>query len=250
MSTRCSEFQNFTLSIRNRSYKASGPPKLDQVLAPQIADTAHDLLNLISNLKTRLYLAQKLPAQTAEHLSALEHLVTHLDELVNELIVSQLNGGTPTRAMRRCDLNRVTERIVEIYRPMAQIKGLTLSFDAARDLPTMLVDEMEIRRVVFNLLHNAVSYTPRGGSICVMTTHENDTVILTVRDTGIGISPEILPHIFRRFYRSEEAKDKASGSGLGLAITLGIVKKYGGKIDVESVPGKGTTFKVLIPAES
>ena len=103
-------------------------------------------------------------------------------------------------------------------------------------------------RVLNNLVGNAVSHTPPGGHVTIHAKTDGERVKVSIRDTGEGIQPEDLPHIFERFYRGEKSRSRASGgAGLGLAIARGIVEAHGGKITVESAPGQGSPFIFTLP---
>jgi signal transduction histidine kinase len=130
---------------------------------------------------------------------------------------------------------------------MAQHKAISLSFEAAPNLPPVLADSRQMERVLINLVSNALKYTQPSGAIHVSVSHEANTVIVAVRDNGMGISAEHLPHIFERFYRSEAAIRTTEGTGLGLAIVKEIVEKHSGTVEVESTPGEGSIFRVLLP---
>jgi len=109
-------------------------------------------------------------------------------------------------------------------------------------------NEIRLRQVVVNLLDNAIKYTPEGGRIVVRVKTEPNWAILEVIDNGIGISQEALPHVFDRFYRSEQVEArKARGTGLGLSMVQSIVEAHGGKVTVESSEDKGSTFRVEFP---
>ena len=116
-------------------------------------------------------------------------------------------------------------------------------------MPLLDVDPVRIREVVSNLVANALRHTPAGGSIAVdarrstAAARRGRSVVVTVRDTGSGIDPELLPHVFDRFAKAADSR----GSGLGLAIARGLVEAHGGSIDVESAPGRGATFRFRIP---
>jgi two-component system sensor histidine kinase BaeS len=102
-----------------------------------------------------------------------------------------------------------------------------------------------------NLLSNAVKYTPQGGSVAIDCSQDGGQVVLSVRDTGVGIAPGDLPHVFDRFWRADQARSRTGhrpGVGLGLAISKWIVEAHGGTIAVQSRPGRGTTFTVTLPA--
>jgi signal transduction histidine kinase len=104
--------------------------------------------------------------------------------------------------------------------------------------------------MVTNLIENAINYTPKHGSINVQTRQQGSNVVLEVMDTGIGIAEADLPHIFERFYRSDQARTAVNtGSGLGLAIVKRVVEMHGGDIEVESRPGEGTIFRIFLPVQ-
>jgi signal transduction histidine kinase len=132
--------------------------------------------------------------------------------------------------------------------PQAADKQLQLALDLADDLPPAQVDAVELGTALMNLVENAVRYTDPGASVTVRTRAERDCVLIEVSDTGIGIGQDDLPHIFERFYRADKARSTETGGvGLGLAIALKIVEAHKGRIDVESVPGEGSTFRVALP---
>ncbi len=110
----------------------------------------------------------------------------------------------------------------------------------------MLADIERVRQVVTNLVHNAIKFTPSGGSITVSAVTEGDEVVIAVRDTGVGIPAEDLPRIFERFYKADRARS-GGGTGLGLAIARHVVQAHGGRIWAESVEGKGSTFFFTLP---
>jgi signal transduction histidine kinase len=111
-------------------------------------------------------------------------------------------------------------------------------------------DGARLRQVVYNLLDNAIKYTPAGGTVEVHVAAGPRGAVLTVRDTGIGIPPEHLPHVFERFYRVDRARSRADGgTGLGLSIARTIVQAHGGEIELGSTPGEGTVCTVTLPGE-
>jgi PAS domain S-box-containing protein len=223
--------------------------KLDTLKTRFIADAAHDLRNPIATLKLQIFLLKKAPEQLTNHLAKMESLVGHLDTLIDDLLtLSRLELGVAPSELLRLDWNQIVSRMVEVYEPLAQDKGLTLTFDAKANLPPILADNHDIERVVTNLVSNALNYTHAGGEVHLATTHDGDDVVLTIQDTGIGIKPEALPHLFERFYRGDEAKAMARGTGLGLPIAKEIIERYDGHIEVNTVLEKGTLFRVRLPA--
>jgi len=123
-------------------------------------------------------------------------------------------------------------------------KGVQIQFDKSETNPIISADTIMINRVITNLLDNALKYTNAGGKITISLTDRNDDVLVQIKDTGIGISKENLPHVFDAFYR---VNYDSQGSGLGLSIVKKIVEAHGGKIWAESTPGKGSTFSFTLP---
>ncbi len=213
-----------------------------------VADVAHDLGNPVANLKLRVSLLKKVPERMAEHLAIIERQTERMDNLIKDLLtLSRLDLGVLTTELTSLNLNTLVTRIVQTHEPTAESKGLSLTFQAEPDLPRLTIDARQIERVIVNLIANALNYTQTGGTIHLATTRDNSAVVFTIRDTGIGIMPEAMPYIFERFYRSDEARQTAEGTGLGLAIVKEIVSRYGGTILVESKPGQGSEFRVLLP---
>ena len=117
----------------------------------------------------------------------------------------------------------------------------------------MAVDRHRIREMLLNLVTNAIKYTPRGGTVALSLAQEDGSVVFTVADTGIGIAPGDLPHIFDRFWRADPARSRTGerpGTGLGLSITKWIAEAHGGSITVQSRPGRGSVFTVRLPREA
>jgi signal transduction histidine kinase len=133
-------------------------------------------------------------------------------------------------------------------RTVAEAKGLHLRIDGSAAVPIQ-GDGARLRQVFYNLLDNAIKYTPEGGAIEVRVGTEDQIAVVTVRDTGIGIPPEHLPRVFDRFYRVDKARSRAEGgTGLGLSIAKTIVVAHGGHIELTSTPAQGTLCTVRLPA--
>ena len=133
--------------------------------------------------------------------------------------------------------------------PQFTEKGITLTHDAAPNLPPVRVDADRVIQVLINLLGNALRYTAAGGTVTVRVARQGDAIIFSVSDTGIGIAPEHLPHVFERFYRVDKARSRAlGGSGIGLTIAKALIEAHGGRIWAESAgPGHGATFAFTLP---
>ncbi len=119
----------------------------------------------------------------------------------------------------------------------------------APDLPRVPADEARMEQVLVNLIHNAIKFTPSGGRITVSARAEGDKLVVSVSDTGVGIPEDDLPRVFERFYKADRSR-AGGGTGLGLAIAKHVVEAHGGRIWVESVEGRGATFRFTIPLAS
>lgn len=142
-----------------------------------------------------------------------------------------------------CDLNLVIDRCVRLVQHKMELTAVQLDLELAPGLPSLHCDPAQIEQVVLALVMNGIDAMPQGGNLWIATRASDEAVELVIRDDGIGIGEEQLPHIFEPFYTTKES----GGSGLGLAISQNIVERHGGKIELESAAGRGTTFKVLLP---
>jgi two-component system sensor histidine kinase BaeS len=129
---------------------------------------------------------------------------------------------------------------------LAEDKGVHLVIDEEKDIH-IRGDQGKIKEVLLNLISNALKHTPPGGEIALQSRRAGSVVQIIVEDTGSGISPEVLPHIFERFYKIPDDADAIPGNGIGLSICREIVEAHGGKISVESEPGKGSRFIISLP---
>jgi signal transduction histidine kinase len=164
----------------------------------------------------------------------------------NFLDLSRIEAGRMTVDPRPFDLSAMLAHALEHYDSTARRRGVTLSL-VAETLPPVVADETQLQRVVANLLGNAIKYTPRGGRITISTGREQGNVAIAFKDTGRGIPAEEIPHLFEKYRRVREAK-RTEGTGLGLFIAKTIVDAHGGDIRVQSTPGVGSTFTILLPA--
>ncbi|BBD65078.1 multi-sensor hybrid histidine kinase [Nostoc commune NIES-4072] len=167
--------------------------------------------------------------------------------LVNQLLdLQRLNAGRMQPSFHPCDLAEFVTQIVESFRPYCEKKRLHLVTQLDECSPVYL-DMEKFDKVVYNLLSNAMKFTPEGGTINVRLKSERDRCILQVQDTGIGIVKEQIPHLFERFRQAEGSANRSyEGSGLGLALVKELVELHGGQVTVESVYGQGTTFSLWL----
>jgi signal transduction histidine kinase len=188
-----------------------------------------------------------------EHIGYVLESGHHLLHLINDVLdLSKIEAG-------RIELHRewvlpktLVDSVSEIGRALAMKQGVELEAGDAAGCRPLFVDPVRIKQVLINLISNAVKFTPQGGRVRVTTSEEQDRVAIAVEDTGVGISAEDMPRLFREFERIESKTDgpKPEGTGLGLALTRRLVELHGGVIHVESEPSKGSTFTVLLPRDA
>ena len=183
-------------------------------------------------------------------LGVVERNVDRLDRLVADLLqTAQVERGLVHLERERTDIAALVRQSLEAARPAVEAAGLTLASRVPEHLVAM-VDPQRFAQVVDNLVSNAVKYTPSGGRIEVDLSVTHDRVELVVLDTGIGISMRDRNHVFSRFFRTRHAAQQSiQGIGLGLSITKAIVDSHGGRIEVESEEGRGSTFRVRLPLD-
>lgn len=218
------------------------------------ADASHELRTPLTALKGRLHVALSQPRTVdmyEETLQAIEQEVDRLIRLSSDLLLlSRLEQRYQDMHLEPIDLNDLLAAIAEQIQPLADLQQLQFSTHIAPDLQIQGSPDHLIR-LFLNLLENAVKYTPAQGKVSLTATLQKHCIQVKVADTGIGISPEHLPHLFERFYRVEKSRSRAmGGTGLGLAIAQEIVHRHHGTIAVQSQPGQSTTFTVTFPQYS
>jgi signal transduction histidine kinase len=216
----------------------------------QIADIAHDLRTPLTVITGYIEaLRDGVLRPTPARFDAMNTEAQHLKRLVDDLrTLSLADAGELPMTPQPTAPAALLERLAAAYAPQAAARGIALAVDAAPDLPEVAVDPERMVQVLGNLVTNALRHTPAGGRIDLAARAEGARVTLTVTDTGEGIPPDVLPHIFDRFYRGDPARSQPDGeSGLGLAIAKSIVEAHGGTIAATSAPGQGTTFTITLP---
>ncbi|MDP9351781.1 MAG: HAMP domain-containing histidine kinase, partial [Chloroflexota bacterium] len=214
-----------------------------------VADASHELRTPLTTIRGNAGMLRQVrmaPEHRAEAIDEIHREAERMSRLVGYLLV--LARADAGRELRREPVE-LAGLVQEVATQAARLAdGREISTDV-RESFTVVGDPDALRQLVVILLDNAVKYTPQGGSITVTLLGRGDDVRLSVADTGIGIGPEHLPHIFDRFYRVDPARSEG-GTGLGLAIARWIAEQHGGRIEAESSPGRGSTFTVLLPARA
>lgn len=225
---------------------------LDQLKTKFVSNVSHELRTPISNLKLYMSLLQRGKPEKRPHYEAMLHLsVERLGQLVEDILnLSRLEiAQHQPRELALTDLNALVGQIVTLHQPQADAAGLALQFDADPTLPLIDGDYNQLSQLVTNLLVNSLHYT-RQGSVRVMTRclSSQDKVLLCIEDTGVGILPEDVPHVFERFYRGNHRQaEDIPGTGLGLAIVREIVEIHHGEIAISSQVDVGTSIQVVLP---
>ncbi|WAA10174.1 two-component system histidine kinase PnpS [Fervidibacillus albus] len=226
--------------------------KLEQIRKDFVANVSHELKTPITSIKgfteTLLDGAKNDPQALDSFLSIIYKESERLQSLIHDLLeLSKIEQEGFTLHIERIDLNEVVAETVRMLENRAEEKQIQLLFPTG-DETFIEGDFSRIKQIFINLISNAITYTPKGGTVHIAIDETEDFVQIAVSDTGIGIDPEQIPRIFERFYRVDKARSRNSGgTGLGLAIVKHLVEAHYGEIKVESALGKGSTFLVIIP---
>lgn len=221
-----------------------------------VANAAHELRSPLAAIQSSVEVALNTERSTEEYQELLAEIVdecSRLGVLVNQLLLLAESDVGRLKADRHpVRLDQIVATSLDMFRGAAEERGVELIAGDLRST-TVLGEAGRLRQVVNNLIDNALKFTPAGGQIRValMEKPESEQVVLRVADTGMGIAPEDLPHVFDRFYRGDKSRhrdERHSGSGLGLSICQSIVAAHDGELHVQSEVGHGATFEVILPA--
>ena len=229
-------------SIRRRHAKAM------QELHDLSDDIAHDLRTPLARMHAQAELAAMGDVSVTELAAGVAEETSSMLELINTMLDLSQTGARIERSPRMdVDLAAIVRQMTEFYASVAEDKGVAFVLDLPEGEIVRSAHKAKLQQLVGNLLDNAVKFTPGGGTVSVTLTKEPETGLarLAVSDTGIGISEEDQPNLFKRFWRSDASRS-LPGNGLGLAVVKAIVTSYGGTITCTSRPGVGTTFVVKL----
>jgi two-component system phosphate regulon sensor histidine kinase PhoR len=210
-----------------------------------VANASHELRTPITNMKTRLYLIRRQLDRADEHLSVMEDVVEDMQALTEDLLdLARIENHKVTLTLVPIVLQDVIEQMVSVHQAAWELKRVHLVLDLPQEPITVHADDRRLTQVITNLVTNAFNYTSENGQVTVQIHQDGEWGVLMVSDTGVGIAPEHLSHVFEPFFRVDET---TNGTGLGLSITREIVLLHGGEIRVESEPQRGSRFTVQIP---
>jgi len=223
------------------------------------ADIAHELRTPLTIIEgTAEGMLDGVFAPGREHFTTIKEQTALLTRLIGDLRdLSLAEAGQLRLELSPVDVAGLVRNKIEQVRLVARDRGISIKFEAAGDLPPVEIDYMRIEQVMANLLTNAIHHTPSGGSVTVAlkavppSGDDRGGILIMVEDTGEGIPPEHLGHIFERFYRVSDSRARAEGgTGLGLAIVKHLVAAHGGRVWAESEPGTGSRFHVRLPMKA
>ncbi len=222
-----------------------------QVQDEFVSSVSHELRTPLTSVLGHLEILSEhedLPPDVMTQLVVVQRNALRLRALLSDLLhVGQVGEGRLLLQRAPVDLVALVDQAVEATRPSAETCGMTVEVDAPDHLPAV-VDEQRIRQVLDNLLSNAIKYGGAGGSVTVVLRQGADAIELEVGDTGMGIGPDEVEHVFGRFFRGGEALEKhIPGTGLGLNIVSSIVAAHDGSVTLESEVGRGSTFRITLP---
>ncbi|MBW2194515.1 MAG: response regulator [Deltaproteobacteria bacterium] len=229
---------------------------MDKLRSDFLSMVSHELKAPLSSLLMQISvvndgLAGELTEKQSNLLSKAKEKTKGMITLVNDLLdYRRIQEGKSIQKIESLDLGEILERTIELMRPSAQDKHVTMTSKIVDGLPAFNGDRGGIQAIFINLISNAIKYTPTGGSVNVSLEEAGKDIRFKIVDNGMGISPDDLDRIFERFYRIKTEQTRSiAGSGLGLSIVKGIVDAHNGTVHVESKVGKGTTFIVSLPTQ-
>jgi len=218
-----------------------------------LADIAHELKTPLAVMQGHLEgMLEGVVTVNKEEIASLHEETTHLNRLINDLRdLSLAESGQLKLNKTATDINQLISRALQMLKPLAEEKEINLECNL-KPIPNIMVDAGRMNQIIYNLLTNALRYTPVKGIIEISTSlikqRGGQWLKMEVKDNGQGISPEDLPYIFHHFYRSDQSRNrKSGGSGIGLAIVKQLVENHGGYVDVQSKVGEGSSFYSYLP---
>ena len=191
-----------------------------------------------------------LTERQAEYVECILQASTHLMALIDDILdLATIEAGYMTLDLQDVEITSLMGALAEVAAERADQAGLKIKIDCPADIGTMSGDIVRLRQALFNLVSNAIQFTPAGGTIVLSAERTKNDMLLSVSDSGVGISPEDQERVFQRFERGDP-NARESGAGLGLALVKSLVELHGGSVELESAPGQGTNATCRIPLHS
>lgn len=226
---------------------------LETVRRDFVANVSHELRTPLASIhllvETLQHGAIEDPGAGKHFLQRIQVEVASMSRLVEELLeLSRLESGTLTLELRPIDLPRLLSEVRNRLAPIAREKSIALTVDSQQPLPPLLADGNRLEQVLMNLAHNAIKFTPPGGTVTLRARRRGRGVQLEVIDTGPGLDSADAARVFERFYKVDKGRNRDGGAGLGLAIARHLIELHGSKLQVVSEPGQGARFYFSLPA--
>lgn len=243
--TNTKEVEDLISSINNLAFSLEKQEKLRKQLT---ADIAHEFRTPLTTLQTHMEaMIEGIWEPEVYRLESCHDEIIRISKMIKDLeSLSRVENDNFKLTKTEINLSQLVAKILANFQVLIKDKGLLVSITG--DSSNILVDRDRISQVIINLLSNAIKYTNEGGTIDINISESNKFVALSIKDNGIGISPEEIPFVFERFYRGDKSRNKMTGgSGIGLAIVKSIVMAHEGKIELKSDLGKGSCFTIKLP---
>jgi signal transduction histidine kinase len=248
--------ENDQMAVDDLRMRAGELAQAYQKLAEQDLARREFLTNVAHELRTPLMVASGYlqlmqrgsmdSTQLSAGVEAISRNVQQIVTLVNDILfLQEMELVLPE--FQAVDMNRIAQVVVDKYQPKAEERGMTLNFNPNPGLSLVSGDSKSLERALMALVDNAIKFSPSGGNVTIRFDQRDEDMLVAVEDQGIGIEKENLPRIFDRFYHLEKyGEDLFGGIGLGLAITRQVIEQHQGKLEVDSTPGKGSTFTLTL----
>ncbi|MBV9280647.1 MAG: PAS domain-containing sensor histidine kinase [Chloroflexi bacterium] len=225
---------------------------LETVRRDFVANVSHELRTPIASINLlveTLQLGAIEDPQAAEHfLHRIEIETQAMARLVEELLeLSRLESGSLSLALASVDVRELLEGVASRLAPAARDKGVEVACDIQKSLPRVTGDQKRLEQVLMNLTHNAIKFTPAGGTVTVRAARQGRGVLVEVVDTGVGVDPAEAGRILERFYKVDKWRNRSGGAGLGLAIARHLLELHGSRLHVVSEVGRGSRFSFALP---
>jgi two-component system sensor histidine kinase GlrK len=231
--------------------------ELDQLKDDFVSSVSHELRSPLSAIAgyVELLMSRPLeeikPEKRAKAFGIIQESTGRLTTFINDILdLAKLKAGRVEIRKSPVNIRKTAEDILNLYQPLFEKKKLTGKMEVPEDVPVVSLDEEKIKQVITNLISNAFKFTPEGGSITIRGEFDDEKIVMSVVDSGIGIPKDFVGQLFERFKQVPGTREKIGGpkgTGLGLAIAKGIVEAHGGKIWAESEIGKGSSFRFWVP---
>ena len=249
--------EDFNRMARSLKEAADREQELERGRRELIAAVSHDLRTPLSSVRALVEalsdgVAASDPETERRYLASAGKEIEHLSQLVDDLFeLARIDAGMLKLTLEEASLHDMISDTIASFQPQAKSRGVRLVGEVAEDVDPVLMNPPRLQRVLHNLVSNALRHTPTDGTVALRAIPSGPEVEVEVADTGEGITPEDLPHVFEHSFRGEKSRTRPEetntpGAGLGLAIARGLIEAHGGRIQAHSNPGEGSSFRFTL----